>query len=143
MTRAITLKSQIGKGSDIVCSSFYVNSRQYLSTRLFTFSIIIHSIHLYGITPFSRQDSSLIADGVSQSRSVVRGVRVSSHEAVGLINTANSEDETLLSYNVYQEETHDHYTALRPRRAASTLRCHDNLDLHHLIAFGAPFHLIT
>ena len=105
MTRAITLKSQIGKGTDIVTPRR--QSRQYPSTRLFSFLIIIHFIHLHEITPLRQQDSSFIADGVSESRSVVRGVRVSSHEAVGLSNTANVEDEALLSYIISRVETHE------------------------------------
>ena len=99
------LKSQIGKGSNIV-----LLLRQLPPISIYTalhLSIIIHSIHLHGFTRLRRQDSSFIADGVSQSRSVVRGVRVSSHEAVGLINTANGEDETLLSYNISRDETHE------------------------------------
>lgn len=99
------LKSQIGKGSNIVPLL-----RQLPPISIYTtlhHSIIIHAIHLHGFTRLRRQDSSFIADGVSQSRSVVRGVRVSSHEAVGLINTANGEDETLLSYNISRDETHE------------------------------------
>ena len=104
------LKSQIGKGSNIV-----LLLRQHAPISIYTtlsLSIFIHFIHLHGITRTRRQESSFIADGLSQRRSVVRGVRVSSHEAVCLINTPNSGDEILLSYNTLRDEVHDHCISL-------------------------------
>ena len=77
------------------------------STPLSFFLIFIHFIHLIGITPLGRKDSSCIADGVSETRSVIRGVRVSSHEAVGLSNTANVQDETPFSYNISRDEIYE------------------------------------
>ena len=134
------LNSQIGKGKGYctpATSTPTIISLHDSST--FYLSIFIHSIHLHGITRLRRQDSSFIADAVCQRRSVVSGVRVSSHEAVGLIKHGQRRRRNpSLLLHLSKRDSWSLYCSIRPIRAASTSRCHDSLDLHHLIAFGVP-----
>ena len=101
------LKETDTEGEQYCCYSLLPRLPPTSSTSLSFFLIFIHFILLHGFTPLIRRNSSFIADGVSETRSVVRGVRVSSHEAVGLSTTANVQDETPFSYNISRDEIYE------------------------------------
>lgn len=117
------LKEPDTEGEQYCCHSLLPQIPPTSSSPLSFFLTVIHFIHFIGITPLSRKDSSCIADGVSETRSVVRGVRVSSHEAVGLSNTANVQDETPFSYNISRDEIYEFMITVS--LCTSNRRCFD------------------